>query len=374
MSLSVDHWLGRLAPRTAEVSRRIFRRWMMWVGENGGDLAGLGPDELVAYQLENRDYSILDLIQAWVRGVKGRASYKRRLYSTILSFFLHNRASLPDDPSFKIRGDQPPTNGSLKVDDLRRVLGSVNSMYRALFLCLFQAGMGMGEFQYWNRTGLESLLDQLSDGAHPVRIDLPGRKHNRNVKPYYTFLGKDAIEAVRYWLKIRPDNGETAIFLSRDGTPPAEKTIRDYWMRHLRRLGLVKPKQGSSLRTRYGKGLHEIRDTYRSRWRPSGVDVEVAEFFLGHDIDRLGYDKSPWQYPNWYEAQYLEAEPWLNILSEDPEKIPMEDVKQLQLRIHELEREKNSELEKLRSQMDLMRDEMTQDRQLLKLLYEKLKE
>jgi site-specific recombinase XerC len=322
---------------------------MTWLKDHGGELEVLGPDELVKYQLDNRDYTILDLVQEWVRGIDGRVSYKRRLYSTILSFFLHNRASLPDDPSFKIRGDKPPTNGNLKVEDLRRVLDSSNSMYRALFLCLFQAGMGMGELQYWNRTGLGSLLEQLSNGTHPIRIDLPGRKHNRNVKPYYTFLGKDAIEAVRYWLKIRPDNGETAIFLTRDGTPPAEKSIRDYWMRHLRRLGLVKPKLQSSLRSRYGKNLHEIRATFRSRWRPSGVDVEVAEFFMGHNIDSLGYDKSPWQYPDWFKAQYLAAEPWLNILSDDPEKIPREDVKELQLRIHELERERNSERDRLRA-------------------------
>ena len=222
MSDTVDHWLERLAPRTAVVSGRIFRRWMTWFKDNGGELAVLGPDELVKIQLENRDYTILDKVQDWIRGIDGRASYKRRLYSTILSFFLHNRASLPDDPSFKIRGDRPPTNGSLKVEDLRRVLDSSNSMYRALFLCLFQAGMGMGEFQYWNRTGLGSLLEQLSCGSHPIRIDLPGRKHNRNVRAR-AFLGKDAIEAVRYWLKIQPDNEETAIFLSRDGTPPAAR-------------------------------------------------------------------------------------------------------------------------------------------------------
>jgi hypothetical protein len=91
MSKTVDHWLERLSPRTAVVSRRIFRRWMTWMKDNRGELAVLGPDELVEYQLDNRDFSLLDLVQKWLLGIDGRASYKKRLYSTILSFFLRAR-------------------------------------------------------------------------------------------------------------------------------------------------------------------------------------------------------------------------------------------------------------------------------------------
>jgi len=49
-------------------------------------------------------------------------------------------------------------------------------------------------------------------------------------------------------------------------------------------------------------------------------------------------------------------------------------VKELQLRIRELEKEKNSEINKLQAQMNILQEEITQDRQILKLLYKRLKE
>ena len=219
----------------------------------------------------------------------------------------------------------------------------MNPMYRALFLCMFQAALGMAEFQYWNLNGLESLRSQLSRGDHPIRIDLPGRKQNFNVKPYFTFIGKDGIEAVKYWFKIRPEINSPVIFLSRDGTPPAPRTIRDYWMRYLRRLGFVVPKKGSSLKTRYGKSIHELRDARA-------------------------------------QEQYLIAEPWLNILSEDPETVPLRDLNAHRLHIRELEAEvqrlrngQNLDVENLQAQLITMQNEMNKDRELLRLLYERLK-
>ena len=49
-------------------------------------------------------------------------------------------------------------------------------------------------------------------------------------------------------------------------------------------------------------------------------------------------------------------------------------MKELQLRIRELEKEKNSEINKLQAQMNILQEEITQDRQILKLLYKRLKE
>ncbi|MEM4727206.1 MAG: hypothetical protein QXD04_03000, partial [Candidatus Bathyarchaeia archaeon] len=118
----------------------------------------------------------------------------------------------------------------------------------------------------------------------------------------------------------RPNRGGD-IFYTNYGTRLTEGTVRTYWLRKLERLGLIERTRGHG--ARYGKNLHELRDLFKTRWRLSGCDTEVAEFFLGHEIDRLGYDKSPWEYPEWYEQQYRRAEPWLNILSEDPERVPV---------------------------------------------------
>jgi hypothetical protein len=68
----------------------------------------------------------------------------------------------------------------------------------------------------------------------------------------------------------------------------------------------------------------------------SGVDVEIAEFFMGHSLDQYGYDKSPYHNPEWFREQYMKAEPWLNILSDDPEKIKRNEIAPLRKEIYDL--------------------------------------
>lgn len=321
---SVSYWLGRLGERTGVVNLYTFANFMRWLGEHGGSFASMSPDDLVEWQRGHPgSYELLDLVQGWVRGMDVRANTKARRYGVIRSFFAHNRAELPRDPGFIIRSEIPPVVGKLTVDELRRIVETSNTMYRALFLCMFQSGMGARELLYWNQTGLDSLLKQLREGRHPIRIDLPGRKRNRNIKPYYTFIGLDAIEALERWLEVRPRTQLKHIFLTQFKTPLSRPPIHIYWIKRLYRLGLAEP--GRSRGHRTGKNLHEMRDLFKSRWRLSGCDPEVCEFFLGHDIDRLGYDKSPWLYPEWFEEQYCRAERWLNILSEDPEKVSVHE-------------------------------------------------
>jgi integrase len=284
----------------------------------------LSPDGLVEWQrVHPNEYGLLDLLQEYVRGKRGRASYKRNVYNVVRSFFGHNRAEMPRDRRFRIVGDEPSVVGRLGVEELKQILIASNRMYRAIFLCMFQAGMGIGELLYWDRTGLAEVRRQLREDRRLLRVELPGRKANRNKKPFYTFIGRDGQEALRAWLRVRPNFGGN-IFYTNFGTPLKQSTVRTYWLRKLERLGLItRMPGGREGGIRYGKNLHELRDLFKTRWRLSGCDPEVADWFMGHDIDRLGYDKSPWEYPEWYEHQYLKAEPWLNILSEDPERVPV---------------------------------------------------
>jgi hypothetical protein len=47
----------------------------------------------------------------------------------------------------------------------------------------------------------------------------------------------------------------------------------------------------------------------------SGVAPVASELFLGHSIDKLGYDKSPRYSEDWFRSQYEKVEPRLNLLS-----------------------------------------------------------
>jgi len=346
---SVRKWLQRLDGEWDERNTsaynavRIFRRWLGWLNENDSELSSFSPDQLVLFQQEHRDYTMLDLVQGWVGEAEGRATYKDKLYTVIRSFFLHNRAELPKDKSFRIRGDMAPVRGDLAVEEIRRVVEASNPCMRAVFMSMVMGWMGWDEIDYWSSMGLETTRRKLSTGEYPLKVDLPGRKSQRNRVPYYTYIGRDAIDALRSWLAIRPNKG-THIFMTTFGTPLTYGTARAYWTRKLKRLGIIVPKESSfpdPRGVRYGKNLHEIRDVSRTRARyavPDGFDIDFAEFFMGHSnkVDPLKYDKIMRDY-DWSRDMYLKVEPWLNIITADPQRVDAKEVRVLQRRITELE-------------------------------------
>ena len=220
--------------------------------------------------------------------------------------------------------------------------------------------MGIGEGIEWSNTGLDKLREDLDAGVTPIRIDFPeGRKGSE--EHFYTFIGSDAIAELRRYFKVRPDSDE-AIFITRYKSPLSEGTARRYWIDTLHRLAIITQlnpsKSEPTEQIRYGKNIHEIRDTMRSRWRLSGADVEVAEFMMGHShaLDKYGYDKSPWDYPQHFKEQYTRAEPWMNILSMDPTVVARDEVERLRRELEEAKRGQNVTVKELQSKVDALSD------------------
>lgn len=316
---SVEHWLGRLAPSTARIQRNYFSKFMEWLKENGGAFKDYTPDMLIEHQKQadnGSSYDVLDVIQLYIGQCKGRQSTKNARYNNVRSFFAHNRCTLPKDPTFKVISTEttkPPIRGTLTVDEIKKcVLGSRRA-YQAIYLSMFQACMDQECFTFWNLNGYGSLMEQLNQGANIIRIDLPGRKKNRNKKPFYTFIGDDAISAIKNWLEVRPRDAK-AIFTNQYGKPVTKQDLKDYWLRQLRRTGIVEHVKGTPNSHRTGKNLHEMRDVWRSLWSKSPASNVVAEFMMGHSIDEYGYDKS-YRDVEFYKSEYVKALPYLNILS-----------------------------------------------------------
>jgi integrase len=311
---SVENWLGRLSPEAARNSRYVFRNWVVWVKDGGSKFSRFTPDQLVNYQAEatGRDrYAILDLAQAYIQTQHGRRGTVKHKYVTIRSFFNHNRAELPGDKTFSIKGDTPKVNGDLSPDDFRRVILSCKPVYRALYLCMLQGGMGEGEITYWNQNGWDKLREDLKTGPDIIRVDLPGRKGERNENNFYTFIGRDAIDALKLWLRERPE-GSRGIFTNQFNEPLSKKAIYLYWHRHIISLGLIE--KGIGPTSRGGKNPHEIRDCFRSLWEKTPAKATVAEFMMQHAVDENEYNKA-YRDEAWMREEYRKAAPWLDLMS-----------------------------------------------------------
>ncbi|TSA49257.1 hypothetical protein D4R47_04120 [archaeon] len=348
---SVNKWKSKVAKSTYKSYIDHLVRWLKWLETNGGRFAGLSPDELIEAQRQTdngNEYEILDLVQTWALGLEAwRYTSKQSAYASIRSFFMHNRTELPQDKGFNIRSDTEPTRGLLSAENIRDMVLSSNPVYRAVILSMFQGGLDLSGFIHWNLNGLKDLREQLREEPTLVKIRLPGRKRDRNKTPYYTLIGKDAIDAIVAYLPHRPDG--TAIFYTKSGTlqrpmPISKNCLRLYWIRHLEKIGLIdRSKNTEGKRRRYGYNLHEMRDVRSSLWEKSPAKVSVSEATMGHRVDPLRYRDRSFNDEKWVRTEYSKAVGFLNIMTDTRPYglVDGDSIQALQTRVTELERERD---------------------------------
>jgi len=383
----VSRWLGRLAESTQRVQLNYFSAFMEWMGEHGGPFKDMTPDELIECQ-KNADngsrYDVLDVVQQYVIEKPGTYNSKNSRYNNVRSFFMHNRAELPRDPGFNINPEREPVRGTLTPDEIRRVVLASNTMYQALFLCMFQGAMDQEMITYWSSNGYDSLAEQLKGDPEAVKINLPGRKSQKFKQGYYTFIGGDAVKSLRTWLKQRQHRVEQGkiprdsreIFCNQYGETVSKRTIREYWTGKLRRLGIIEPVKRGTRVSRTGKGLHEMRDVFRSLWSKSPASHVVGEYCMGHQIDKLNYDKS-WRDVGHYRGEYLKALPWLQLMSRGEAfgRVERDEVERLRRELEEARKGQGDRVTELEDRISRMETQQRQAMaQILRLLEKQKRE
>lgn len=389
---TVRAWLGRLASSTRYNYKLAAYDFFNWISQQPG-YEGVTPDELLEVQdkCQGRErFKQLSMLQTWVQQLDIRLGTKQIRYSAIRSFYEHNHVPFPKDATFRLRADKPPVESELAVEDLKKIIISSNKAYQAVYLIMFQSSMGCAEFEHFNHNSWPEVKAQLDEGKQRIKITLPGRKRQKNKMPYYSFIGKDAVQALKKYLDKKRGvikNGE-AIFLNEKGESITTQALERYFTRHAIKVGVIKrwtpacPACGAETRyerTRRGKKrlatfyvcdkcgketpaseikiptdiryeahAHEMRDTFRSEWDLSPARSVCAEFFMGHNIDPNDYNKLFKLHPEFAEQQYALAEPYLNILSEDPRKIDRTRIEELvEKRVQERMANEHGRLERL---------------------------
>jgi integrase len=374
-SPAVKAWLGRLGVETARQNAYTFKAWIDWLKDHP-KFKGFTPDQLVEYQRaasNGSQYDVLTAIQDYIASCSGlRLGTKRTRYMVLRGFFLHSRTTLPDDPTFRVRGDVEKVFGELKPEEIRSIVLSCNKMYQAVFASMLMGGLDEASLVYWSNHGLEKLREDLKTDPDIITIHLPGRKRTLNAEPFETRIGRDAVDAVKRYLVERDTHAprDGPIFLDQYGKGLTRRAIQIYWRSKARRVGVIKPR-GHDMRTRTGKSPHELRDTFRTMWAMSGAAPHIAESMMGHAVDDLGYDKS-YKNTRYVDGEYRKAAKWLNIFSSGRAYgvVPEDEMERLERELKELRAGKSSEMEGLKANVKELREMYHQQHnQLVDLMF-----
>lgn len=157
----------------------------------------------------------------------------------VRGFFVANRVPLPKD-KHRFHADEEPVMGELLVDDFRKILLSCNLTYRAAYLVQFQSGSGVGELLYINEHHAEHVWSQMRKGKQIIRLTMPGRKQSRNLEPYYTFIGIDAVESLKRLGHSQGWKRDDVLFRNEYGSPLTSENVTSYFRRHAIKVGVIK--------------------------------------------------------------------------------------------------------------------------------------
>lgn len=368
----VKVWAGRRG-LSGEDAVEVFERFLAEGLKNDSALSSLSPSELVDFQFSHMNnpkerFRILEAAQTWVNGLNVRRSSKKVWLSMIRSFFMHNRCDLPFDHSFHFSSDVPPVEGNLTVENLRRIVLNCDPRYRSMFLMMFQGLMDEKRFCYINVKYAGEILEHVTKNDGEFTLYLPGRKGGA---PFHTILSTrgDWFKTFKEYMRVTDNDFSKALFLNDFGKPILSYNIAYYFREHAFKCGVVKRvtpqcdkcgfetvrvhrrvktrvlviyrckncgneldasclgfSRGTSIR--YGVNPHEMRDLARTRIEEAGVKKSAVEYWLGHtkQVDPNEYLSYRKYGLKLLAQEYRKALPFLNILSEEPDKIERSQV------------------------------------------------
>jgi len=240
---------------------------------------------------------------------------KRRIDAAIRSFFAYANAPLPalKKPKFQ---DSDRTNKKefMELDEAKKIIAATKEPYKALFQAALYAALSQDELlqviKLWQKIQPEL-------GKDTVKVEFAHRKNNP--QPYYVYLPTKIFSN----LKTLKQPFRTA-----KGQPIFGYDIQQTFTRNRQRAQVNKKIT-----------LHNFRDLWRTLASKADMKPDVAEFFMGHIIDPMGYNQV------YSDEEYVIKE-WVKVAAYIDSGLSSE----AQGKIIELETVKNATLTQIQAQ------------------------
>lgn len=386
----VQKWLREKALRSKGTARQYSNKlyhYYLWLrgNKNIKEMQSL-LDEHKRLKMEGEEYVHLNLAKEYLlSGDMALKSLNTRglALAVIRSFYEENDCPLPQKKiNLRItevdrtRAREQLSLKPMTLTDFEKLIAPMKIREKALIVILLQSGMGEGEFvnqfnvckcrKEWLRNNghvcePSKIMRQLREGRERIKIEFVGRKLNS--KPYFTFIGKDAVGLLKRYLKFR----EALIIKAQDRVKMYESKIRkgkalqkweaDALQSYRRKLQTLTPQwqdgqpifvsnwlspineakiQRDVLTYKKLTGLtdrdftaHTCRGLFKTECAHRGVDDTISEYFIGHSLDTLGYNRLDQMHPEDFETEYQQVEPALNIISHEGTELDRKEVERL---------------------------------------------
>jgi site-specific recombinase XerD len=181
---------------------------------------------------------------------------------------------------------------------------------RAIILTLFQSGMDVSTLCSLKYS---VVAEGLAKNELPLKLDCYRPKTGTD---YYTFLGKDAVEALKAYLADMKNRGaqfkpDTPLFMKERGKEPIETNLVQNMLKEVaHKSGLV---DGENNGKQFNPlGPHALRESFGSIMINSGVPDTIVDFWLGHEIGEMAEAYKGVQYES-LKQMYVEREKLLSI-------------------------------------------------------------
>ena len=248
----------RLSAHTVAGYGRDLEGWQAFCKEQG-----------IEYWAEVEPHHVRQYVAARHRQGLGARSLQRAL-SAIRGFYeyLLREGSVRRNPAADVSAprERRPLPKALDVDQTARLMETpgddpLTVRDRAMMELMYSSGLRLAEL-----VGLS--LNDLELGEGLVLVE--GKGARRRMVP----VGRTAIDAVREWLKLRPQwaaEDETALFVSRSGRRLSARAFQ----KRLRQWGI---RQGLNQRVH----PHMLRHAFASHMLESSGDLRAIQELLGH--------------------------------------------------------------------------------------------
>jgi len=304
---ALKRWLDSITRKTTKANyRSSFRNYAEFTGMTATELIEEAHEDRQLPPLEQKDVVINRLIkfhewlsndvQKFSRGkgehkVKGKGLTPRSALmkvNCIRSFYSTFHISV------KLRGRHKLANGKVKnkrmivnAEQVKTLVQHARSIRdRAIILVNFQGGMDASTLCSLN---YEDIVPAVETGEHPFKLNVFRKKGDVE---YYTFLGKDAVEALRAYVADRRARGtewnlESPLF-TKERRATDERITPNLIQNMMKEVavsaGFVKKNNGKDFNI---LGSHALRESFSSLMLNSGVPRPIVDFWLGHKRTNL---------------------------------------------------------------------------------------